>query len=411
MPRRRLARSVLQLINKNRESDFAESGAPHREGISSRALAMSMSFVHRLRAGAVSLHCCHVRRASGRASSASDTEHFYTLMWHRGKLFFAAGFFFGGGGLSGAAALRWNQDAAQPPEDDRNKASNAIGERSDDVSLCAGRLQRRVGSWWPRWEPTEAELRQCLLLLRRVEPNTEPSGAVSSFAEGPRCSALPLKGANVEEPMAAPHPTGARAGRRERARRDPPSSEEEQRTISLTTTAGDMETLRLPTAEAHRRWTQALRAEAHGQPGVGRGRFVDVDFPPTWQRPYERAQVVPLDKASAEYQRVEKLALSQQLKSSGTYVKGKLVIRGISRVQAPHVWEQYAMRRAIIASENGGDPMERMLWHGTCVPHVITKEGFDPRVCNLSGMFGGGIDRQHVSNARPPRGLIHSILA
>ena len=50
------------------------------------------------------------------------------------------------------------------------------------------------------------------------------------------------------------------------------------------------------------------------------------------------------------------------------------------------VWEQYCMRRAIIASENDGECEERLLWHGTPVPHIITKEGFDPRVCSLAGM-------------------------
>jgi hypothetical protein len=49
------------------------------------------------------------------------------------------------------------------------------------------------------------------------------------------------------------------------------------------------------------------------------------------------------------------------------------------------------MRRAILAAENDGDANERLLWHGTTVPHVIIKDGFDPRVCNLSGMFGGGV--------------------
>ena len=38
---------------------------------------------------------------------------------------------------------------------------------------------------------------------------------------------------------------------------------------------------------------------------------------------------------------------------------------GVSRVQAPHVWEQYCLRRAIVASEtDDGDANERLLWHG-----------------------------------------------
>ena len=49
------------------------------------------------------------------------------------------------------------------------------------------------------------------------------------------------------------------------------------------------------------------------------------------------------------------------------------------------------MRRAITASENEGDAGERLLWHGTTVPSVCCAEGFDPRVCALNGMFGGGV--------------------
>ena len=55
---------------------------------------------------------------------------------------------------------------------------------------------------------------------------------------------------------------------------------------------------------------------------------------------------------------------------------------GVSRVQAPHVWEQYCLRRAIVASEtDDGDANERLLWHGTPVPQLIVRDGFDPRVC------------------------------
>ena len=49
------------------------------------------------------------------------------------------------------------------------------------------------------------------------------------------------------------------------------------------------------------------------------------------------------------------------------------------------------MRRSIIASENDGDPGERLLWHGTPVPQLVVSQGFDPRVCALEGMFGGGV--------------------
>lgn len=55
------------------------------------------------------------------------------------------------------------------------------------------------------------------------------------------------------------------------------------------------------------------------------------------------------------------------------------------------LWEAYRMRQAIIAAENDGDANEKLLWHGTNVPDVVTRKGLDPRVCSLNGMFGGGV--------------------
>merc|ERR1719491_1314859 len=45
----------------------------------------------------------------------------------------------------------------------------------------------------------------------------------------------------------------------------------------------------------------------------------------------------------------------------------------------------------MVAAENGGDANERILWHGTKTKSIILQEGFDPRVCSLGGMFGGGV--------------------
>lgn len=318
-------------------------------------------------------------------SSLSSSGEDSTLSWHRGKLLFLAGFFFGGGGLSGAAVLHWNQDAAQPPDEDRLK----VGSYETEVASCAGRLQRRVGSWWPHWEHAEAEVRHSVLLVRRVDKGAEPTSAVN-FAEGVRCQGVPLAGAKVVEKVGNGIAVeDCQAASSPRLQSHMPTAHEH--TIALTSAVGDVEMLRLPTAETHQQWVHALRAEAQGKRASDYCRLIDVKYPSSWQRPYERTRVVPLDRRSDEYRRVEQLALEQQLKSKHTYVRGKLKITSVARVQAPHVWEQYAMRRAIIASENDGDPEERLLWHGTCVPHIITKEGFDPRVSNLQGMFGGGV--------------------
>ena len=184
-----------------------------------------------------------------------------------------------------------------------------------------------------------------------------------TFASGARCDGVPLAGAQVVQVQDAPN------------------------VIDLTTAAGERESLRLPTREEQSLWTKALQGEKDRW--MARRRVVEVEVPSSWEAPFERPRLVSLDRQSKEYRRVEKLALAQQFKpeqGQSPYVKGRIVVTGVSRVQQPHVWEQYCMRRAIIASENDGESEERELWHGTPVPHIITKEGFDPRVCALSGM-------------------------
>ena len=159
--------------------------------------------------------------------------------------------------------------------------------------------------------------------------------------------------------------------------------------LELTTPSGEHETLRLPSADVQSQWAHALGGRA-----TRRRRVVQVDYPSSWEAPTDETRLVPLERTSPEYQRVEQLALSQQHRpgnGGAAYVKGKLKVTSVARVQAPHVWEQYAMRRSIIAAENHGDAGERQLWHGTPVPRVIVREGFDPRVCALDGMFGGGV--------------------
>ena len=110
-------------------------------------------------------------------------------------------------------------------------------------------------------------------------------------------------------------------------------------------------------------------------------------------------RVVPLDPSSDEYKQVAQLAVEQQYDQAQSivgagqapYVSGRLLVTGVSRVQSPMVWEKYCMRRAIVASENEGDPNEVMLWHGTRATKLVCRKGLDPRVCSLTGMFGGGV--------------------
>ena len=108
--------------------------------------------------------------------------------------------------------------------------------------------------------------------------------------------------------------------------------------IDLTTAAGERESLRLPSREEQSLWARALKGEKDRW--QARRRVVEVPVPKSWEAPFEQPQLVSLNKHSQEYKRVEKLALSQQFKpgmGQSPYVKGKLVVTGVHRVQQPHV--------------------------------------------------------------------------
>lgn len=259
---------------------------------------------------------------------------------------FAGGFFFGGGGLSGLALVSWNLDAAQP--DDEERKQKVTGARADSAAMCSGLVRRWVwwdpGWWLPHWQVAEAEVRGSLLLLRRSLQHGSGSASIS-FGQGRSCKALPLVGAKIDSLD-------------ERSRDDPPdlnaaanslpsttgplarSSEH----IRVTTAAGEQEELLLPSPDAHSRWTRALQSGASPDAGSRLWRrVVDVAFPSSWQGNLEEPQLVPLEKHSDEYRRVARMAKEQQHKpgAGGTpYVKGKLVVKAIERVQMPHIWEQ-----------------------------------------------------------------------
>ena len=123
------------------------------------------------------------------------------------------------------------------------------------------------------------------------------------------------------------------------------------------------------------------------------GRVLDVTCPRTWTGATDRLRLVKLHHKSDEYKAVKKCAITNQWDqgSGKPYVKGQLRVTAIHRVQSLHVWEQYCMRRAVVAAENDGNPGEEMLWHGTTVTDVLVRKGLDPRVCSLEGLFGGGV--------------------
>ena len=302
-----------------------------------------------------------------------------SLLSNRLFIFGLAGFLLGGGGASGYAIMQWNTDAARPPnetpeERKRRKANEKLAAKADAAASCSGIIKQygtlELLPLFSSWKTVEAEVRNGLLLLRSAAADAASASTAVSFDRGKRCSALPLAGAKAVMDTAKQAEEEARG----------------QFEITVTTPSGETERLMLFSKEARDKWMKAIE----GTPLVNRRRVVEVTYPASWEEPLEVPRLVPLVKGSKEYVYVEQLALRQQYQGKG-WVKGKMKVNGIQRVQSPHIWEQYAMRRSIIAAENGGDSAERMLWHGTTKSDLIIKYGFDPRVCSMKGMFGGGV--------------------
>ena len=125
-------------------------------------------------------------------------------------------------------------------------------------------------------------------------------------------------------------------------------------------------------------------------------RIVDVTFPSNWTGNLHKTQRVLLDRRSNEFKKVNAIVLQNQAGKhganiNGTYVKGRIKVKNIYRIQSPKVWECYMMRKAAIAATNVNGPNEKWLFHGSTYIQTIIKHGLDPRVCSLNGMIGGGV--------------------
>ena len=129
-------------------------------------------------------------------------------------------------------------------------------------------------------------------------------------------------------------------------------------------------------------------------------RLLAVEYPNSWEAPFSTREGYSLHKLesnSKEYKRVAKLAIESQdhppLSGSGkAYVKGRIRVTGIDRIQSTSVYERYALRRKIVAAESdSGSANVRELWHGTPLLDAVLKHGFDPRYCSMRGLFGGGV--------------------
>ena len=101
--------------------------------------------------------------------------------------------------------------------------------------------------------------------------------------------------------------------------------------------------------------------------------------------PDKTVHTVTLDPGSPEYQNV----LSRfQATARGMYTQK------IERIQNPHLYKQYMVRKQKMDKDNGGNN-ERQLFHGTKAKNIraINAQGFNKNFCGLNGncFFGQGV--------------------
>jgi len=109
-----------------------------------------------------------------------------------------------------------------------------------------------------------------------------------------------------------------------------------------------------------------------------------IAYPDYWQDSVSDFQIFEVARNSAEWYRVSS-QFSQGL--PGTY------IRRIQRNQNRTLWNFYFLKREVVGANNGGDPNEQFLFHGSRndAYDTIVKEGLDHRVAALGGAIGAGI--------------------
>lgn len=105
-----------------------------------------------------------------------------------------------------------------------------------------------------------------------------------------------------------------------------------------------------------------------------------------------RANVTRLPPVGPKYKRVAEQFNSSIVPHRGNYGGrfSRYNIVEICQVRHPFLWGQYVKRRQQIKLQNGRNPNERLLFHGTPAINFVDG-GFDMQFANPSGMFGPGI--------------------
>ena len=102
--------------------------------------------------------------------------------------------------------------------------------------------------------------------------------------------------------------------------------------------------------------------------------------------------MVPLSKLSLEYKDV-----MRKFQASTSSIPGGVNIQKIERIQNPHLYQCYMVRKQKMDKDIGGNS-ERQLFHGTEAKNVshINTQGFNRSFCGVNGKWlhlpldGGG---------------------
>ena len=111
-----------------------------------------------------------------------------------------------------------------------------------------------------------------------------------------------------------------------------------------------------------------------------------MDPPATWQPQTSPLQFFTVPSGTAEYNSIIKPFMKTLQQKDAT-------VHSLERIQNDMLWKFYALTRHRVATCNGGDPNERLLYHGARAREnmdAIINFGFDMRVAN-SGSAGVGI--------------------
>ena len=256
--------------------------------------------------------------------------------------------------IFGGSALNNREEAEAPLTKNEDATVVVDGGFNDNIVNFSELMERYVWnnySLLPTWQMCKVELSNDLLLLSNSYTKKDIVNNIGKNikANGKRLVAIPTLNTEIEEK------NGIITS---------------YKYLEIKTSNGDVEYLRNHTSRSvnkHELKQSIVDDEENDMQMIGKlknllihdeeknnnnhlKRFVDVTFPSNWTGDLYTIKKVLLNNKSKEYKKVEELVLKNQAKTrknniNGTFVKGKIKVKNIYRIQSPKVWECYMMRK------------------------------------------------------------------